>query len=405
MIGVRRGLSLLIALAALACEEAAAPDAPDPIVEDGHAFVADPAVGRAALETSLADPTNGYSALRLARYTPEDWGALPAWRPRVRSITVRDLGAPLPTGGFDDWWGELGDDALPADRAGIEALGARAFTHFPAQVVPALRTVLADADATAAVGLIPDADGRLSGLVWVEVPGGRVEPALTCATCHSDGAAGRPNMAFDLGAVYDLAAQARTARGRWGPGRVDVTGDGIDNPTAFPDLRPIRFQTHLHRAATVRNGMLPLAVRIETLMITSTGDAWRPPRAVAFALAAYLWAMGDDLPPPARGPGRAVFDATCARCHAGEGLAGAPVPIDDVGTADAVARSPERGTGRWRVPSLRGVADRRLLFAAGGVRGGVEELLDPARAAAGHPFGLDLPAAERRALMGWLEGL
>lgn len=401
---VRRAPLLLLVLAALACEEAAAPDAPDPLVEDGHAFVAEPAVGRAALEASLVDPTNGYSALRLARYAPERWGALPAWRPRVRAIMVHELGGSPPTEGFEDWWGAWADDALPADRAGIEALGARAFTHFPAQVVPALRSVLGDAEAATTVGLIPDADGRLSGLVWVEVPGG-VEPALTCATCHSDGVAGRPNMAFDLGAVYDLAAQSRTARGRWGPGRVDVTGDGVDNPTAFPDLRPIRFQTHLHRAATVRNGLLPLAVRIETLMITSTGEAWRPPRSVAFALAAYLWSMGDALPPPAEGAGRAVFAATCARCHAGEGLAGAPVPIDDVGTADAVARSPERGTGRWRVPSLRGVADRRLLFASGGVRGGVEELLDPARAAAGHPVGLDLPAAERRALVGWLEGL
>ncbi len=40
---VRRALLLLLALAPLACEEAAAPDAPDPLAVDGHAFVAEPA--------------------------------------------------------------------------------------------------------------------------------------------------------------------------------------------------------------------------------------------------------------------------------------------------------------------------------------------------------------------------
>ena len=119
-----------------------------------------------------------------------------------------------------------------------------------------------------------------------------------------------------------------------------------------------------------------------------------------------MWSLGEALPAPAvEGRGRRVFEAECARCHAGDGLAGGPIPLGEVGTDDTVGRSPARTTGSWRVPSLRGVADRSLLFAGGSVRGGVEELLDPARVAPGHAYGLDLDADDRRALLDFLLSL
>ena len=61
--------------------------------------------------------------------------------------------------------------------------------------------------------------------------------------------------------------------------------------------------------------------------------------------------------------------------------------------------------GRYRVPSLRGVAARRLLLHDGSVRGGLDELFDPARLAPGHAFGLDLDAPARDDLLAYLRGL
>ncbi len=390
---------ILIGLAWVGCGEGAG-DPGDPELELGRAYVASWAVGRAALEAALEGVDNGYATQRRARYTEDDWGALPVWDPPVRAVAREDLGRGEPSDTTD--WVGLDADGAPWTREGLIELGRRAFQRYPVQVLPVLRHGLRDADGAARVGLGAQGGG-VGGLVWVLLSDGAIEPAMTCATCHDGGAAGRAAADFDLGRLQEEARGTRTAASRWGPGRLDVTGDDEDNPTAIPDLRPVRFQTHLHRAATMRNDLLALAVRTETLLIASSGGAFRPPRAVPFAMALYLRALADDLPPvPSEGAGRVVFDAHCARCHGGPGLSGGPLPIADVGTPDAVARSPERGTGRWRVPSLRGLGDRGLLFAGGGVRGGIDELLDPARAMPGHPFGLALAPSDRRALADFL---
>jgi hypothetical protein len=80
------------------------------------------------------------------------------------------------------------------------------------------------------------------------------------------------------------------------------------------------------------------------------------------------------------------------------------VPLDRIGTAPEVLTSPDRFTGTVRVPSLRGVGDRRRLFANGGVRD-VVEVLDPEREAPGHRFGLDLEAEDRDDLVAYLRTL
>ena len=70
-------------------------------------------------------------------------------------------------------------------------------------------------------------------------------------------------------------------------------------------------------------------------------------------------------------------------------------------TDPAVGLSATRGTGGYRVPSLRGVGSRRMLTASGAVPN-LEAMLDPAREAPGHPYGLDLEPEAREALLAFL---
>ena len=71
-------------------------------------------------------------------------------------------------------------------------------------------------------------------------------------------------------------------------GTVDVTSDDADNPVSITDLRPIRYQKYLHHTGMIHNSLPALAVRIETLAITSSSESVRPPRKIAAALALYL---------------------------------------------------------------------------------------------------------------------
>ena len=391
-----RLLLLLLLLAAGAgaaspgCVESQAdPDPSAEALDVGRRYVQDPEFRRGVLEGSLVNPDNGYSRLRLARYTEDDWGALPQWKPELAPVLPADPA---------DWTHEA-----------LVAAGRQAFFGYPIQVAPALR-LASDPDAATKYGV--------STALWIEIPDGD-ETAFSCSTCHARpagaGGGGEPeglragvtNDRFDYGAMLDDYYVRRTPSGAWGPGRADVTADDVDNPTAITDLRPIRLQTRLHKTASVRNGLAELAVRVETLIITNLGQAVRPPRETALALAWFLRSLADDLPlppPPGSGPGRQVFDAHCARCHAGDAMTGPPVPLAAIGTDPTVGESPERGTRRYRVPSLRGVGDRRPLLANGAVPD-VQSLLDPGRSAPGHPFGLDLSEAERTALLGFLAEL
>ncbi len=254
-----RRLSLLFVLGVAACggRTDLSEDTPPPtLLERGRAYVESFDVARAALEDSLVDPTNGYSRRRLDRYTEDEWGALVEFRPRVRFPGEGDWS--------DDTW-----DA-PFDEASLLALGERAFSAYPVQLRPELAI-----DDVESYGAWP------GSFVEVQTPAG-VSRALTCATCHArPGQPGVPNHRFDLGRLMDDWAGAQTANSEWGPGAVDVTGDDIDNPTAIPDLRPIAYQTHLHRAATIVNDPIALAVRTETLILTSLNENLRPPRIVA----------------------------------------------------------------------------------------------------------------------------
>jgi mono/diheme cytochrome c family protein len=348
---------------------AACGDASDP----SSRYLADVDFRRATLAASLIDPDNGYSRLRIAHYATGadgDWDRLPAWNPMVATLA--------PDGSRSDDEHAL-DVAASTDPVERLALGEAAFFRYPTQLWSGSLAI----PALVSVRFADDTRGA----------------ALTCATCHArvvDGAivAGLADEALDLG---------------WGPGRIDVAPPPGEEPIAIPDLRSVALQTHFHRDGTVRNdGVTALAIRIETLIITSHQSAIRPPREVALALAVFL---GSLAPAPAPSPtmgstaarGFDLFEAYCASCHRPPTFSGPPVPLDVVGTDERVGLSADRGTGGYRAPSLRGVATRGRLLHDASVDD-LEAFLDPNREG-GHRFGLDLAVDDREALLAYLTTL
>jgi mono/diheme cytochrome c family protein len=356
----------------------------------------EPGFRRAVLYDSLVSKDNLYARRRLASYRDDAWDALPEWNPEVSLVRAAD-GRSSSVLRFTR--GETREAAL-------RELGKRAFYTYPLQVVPYVSAALERADVEARYGLALH-EGRRGELVFVKTSDGRTSPAYTCATCHSAEVggvwiSGVPNrkLRVDL-----LLADAGVRTPSWGPGRVDVTADDVVNPTAIPDLRPTPFHEHLHRAGTVRNSLLGLAIRLETLAITSLDERARPPREVALGLALYVWSLGETLAPvPREGAGQEVFLRTCGECHRGEALSGPAVPYARVGGAPAIFESPERGTGNARVPSLRGVATRAPLLSSGAVQT-LEQLVSPERTDDAHPFGRELSESDRRELLEWLSRL
>jgi cytochrome c553 len=406
-----------------------------------RAYLDDPAFARAELVASLVNPSDGYAVIRLAHYATGadgDWDGLPEWNPPAEPIQAVELDAP---GGASP--GELSPAATPLaltasvtseDDPALIALGEAAFARYPVQVAPYFDVALASRAAAARFGVWVDDARGVGGLVRARMADGSGAVALTCSSCHARPdargvvAPGLPNAALDVGAAI-LAAEGVAAAlsddpiAAWGPGRVDVTTAAGVEPARIPDLRPVRWLTHLHQDATVRaRDLTALAIRIETLVVMSNEAVLRPPRVVALALAAYVRSLGDGLPPLDAGPrasahGAEVFAATCARCHAPPGLTGAPVPLAAVGTNPTLGLSLDRGTGFYRVPSLRGASTRGPLLHDGTIPS-LDALLDPARvtdaftgrlhgsgAVPGHPFGLDLSDADRRALIAYLAAL
>lgn len=404
---------------------------PSDVDEAQVAYLRDASSRRRALVESLVTPSNRYSELRLARYASggaDDWDRLPVWNPRAAIVAAGALDAPaaIPAGTLpaDARALELPDEAtVEPTSSSLVALGEEAFFRYPGQLAPP--TLPAPSRALAErYGLWIDEARGVGGLVRVEVAGGAAL-AYSCATCHADVVAGRlvpglPGARFDFGAVLadGTADSARAARLlAWGPGRVDVTTDDGTLPQRTSDLRPTRWLTHLQHDATVRQrDVVALAIRIETLLITSHGQSLRPPRVVALALAQFLWSLAEALPPPPE-QSAPLFAQHCAGCHTGPGFTGAPRTLAEIGTDPAVGLSPDRGTGLYRVPSLRGVAARPTLLHDGTLPS-VDALLDPARldpaftggargagAVRGHTFGLELEPAARAALAAYVRGL
>ena len=374
----------------------------------GALYAGDANYRRGELEASLVNPDNAYSRLRLERYTESAWGALPEWNPRTSAMELGSIDPPLD----ESAWSQLSIDDVPWQADALLELGREAFFRYPIQSFLPARGALGGTALAPRYGFWPDST-RLGGMVWTQFASGELLPALTCGACHaslSSGrvVAGKNNAELDLEAAtldYTSGDNGVTSSGR--EGRIDVTPDGLDNPTAIADLRAVRSQRHLQRAATVENGLIPLTVRIKTLIITSLAESARPPRKLAFALAWYLWNLEPEpqgAAPELAARGKALFLGECASCHEPPDFSGPSVPLEDVGTDRTVGESPDRFTGFYRMPSLRGVGNRRRLFANGGVFD-VREVLDPSRTAPGHEFGLGLSAEQREELLAYLATL
>jgi hypothetical protein len=431
-----RRVSLTLAALALGACGGSKPS-PAPTTPHELLYLRDASARRQALIDELVDPTNGYSSLRLAHYATGadgDWDALPAWNPRAASYPANALDAApaAPALPADAQAFTLPDEATwdPADPAtgpaSLVALGEDAFFRYPAQLAPGSLAPLTRAAADRYGLWVDDARG-VGGIVVAETDTG---PALafSCASCHADVVGGRvvpglPSAHVNLGRMFaDGGATDPIATNllAWGPGRNDVTTSDASLPERVSDLRPVRFVSHLQYDATVKQiDLVSLAVRVETLITTSHGQQNRPPRILALALAAYIWSLADSVPPTtsAGTPGETLFAGTCAPCHAGPGLTSAPVALDVVGTDPRCGLSPDRGTGNYRVPSLRGAALRPTLFHDGTLTG-LDELLDPARlddgytagargpgAVKGHVFGLGLTDVDRAALLDYVKTL
>jgi cytochrome c5 len=416
-----RSLAVPLLLAALA---ACKTDPAGP--SDGERYLTDPAARREMLVASLVNPDNGYSRLRLAYYETgksDDWALLPEWNPRVSVIGASELDGGIHASA------PLGADARALDpKQDLVALGADAFFRYPVQIAPQAEVAGASRASFDRFGFWSDEAHGAGGLVRVELNDGTHALGYTCATCHASQRNGSLVIGVDNEKIQlgDLALAAAgpgappnlvAAWQTWGPGRNDVTTTIGTEPVRIADLRPVRWLTHLQADASVaQHDMATLAIRIETLIITSHERSIRPPREVALGLAAYIWSLADALPTPKASAGEAVFRSHCSACHSQPALTGAPVPLAAVGTDPKIGLSADRGTGTYRVPSLHGAGTRGALFHDASI-GSLEELLNPARveadyaggrrpgAVVGHTYGLDLDEDSRASLVAYLQTL
>jgi hypothetical protein len=167
---------------------------------------------------------------------------------------------------------------------------------------------------------------------------------------------------------------------------------------------------------------------------------------ILYAIGVYLLSLEppkNPLPAPANlvERGRRIFvSETCVGCHVppnftsgkltlAQGFTPPPDHLNradflnvSVGTDPGLALHTRKGTGFYKVPSLRGLWYRSMLLHDGSV-GNLEEMFDPdrlkpehvpggwagpgvtKRAIPGHPFGLGLNADDKAALLAFLRSL
>ena len=426
-----RALAITLLAIAIGCGDTTptppspTPPAPEPwsdawLLAQATPYLTDATARRAALESSLANPANLYSRIRLAAYglATGGWDLLPVWNPRSIPVTDAVIAS--------------GEPALPADRAplwnGVTPttmpawieLGRRVFFEYPMRAEVFMEYALTEPALAAAVGIERTRDGNVPGLVVFANIDGETRVGITCAICHStvkngELVVGQARRTFDYGRlrltfdqVHGTVRSPEEAKrmASWGPGRADVTEDDDEDPVAIPDLWGLRHQRWLTQAGTIRHDSpLALAIRQETQLTDSNHARVRPPRELAWALAMYIYSLS---PPPSTARkndrGAALFTAHCARCHANAAFGGNPIAAATIGTDPALATGRGRGTGKYRVPTLLGVRDGAPYLHDGTV-GSLAELLSSSRRVSGHPAGTALAQADRDALIAFLETL
>jgi cytochrome c553 len=250
------------------------------------------------------------------------------------------------------------------------------------------------------------------------------------------------------------------------PGVAFRIGTGVVNVPKIPDLVGVKDRKYLDATGLVRHRSLGDLMRYAALVGGKMsgmerhmsyggrplGDLPDPMTKLRYtdeqlyALAQYIYAL---KPPPNPNKlddwakrGREVFEGEgCARCHSSKAYGGSTLtPVDgvtvpekhpaaadivqkSVGTDADLALNTRKGTGFYRVPSLRGLWYRGLLEHNGSVNS-LEDWFDSrriqanyvptgwkgppgtkTRAVMGHKYGLDLSAADRKALIAFLRTL
>lgn len=410
------------------------------LLREGRRFIDDTPYRRAALEHALTNHGNVYSRVRLASYGlgSRGWDMLPVWTPRSRPVTA-ELAAPLARGEMPEvaaTHAPLWDGVEPTTMADWVALGRRVFFEFPMRAEVFMEHGLTRPDLATAVGIERTSAGDVPGLVVFANVDGETRVGITCAICHSTVKAGvtipgsarrafdygRLRLAYftDTGAPIDPSLARRM--GGWGPGRADVTEDDDEDPVTIPDLWGLRDQRWLTQAGTIKHDSpLALAIRQETQLTDSNHALIRPPRALAWALAMYVYSLAPPAvtvaPSPLLARGTEVFRENCSGCHANAAYGGRTIAATAIGTNPSLATGRGRGTGSYRVPPLVRVRDGAPYLHDGSV-GSLSELLSaerlaPAYAAGrlgrgpipGHRAGTELVAADRAALIAFLDTL
>ena len=244
-------------------------------------------------------------------------------------------------------------------------------------------------------------------------------------------------------------------------------GTSLRYPAQIPDLIGIKDRRYLDHTGLVRHRSIGDLMRYAALnqsldQLARYGDfvsaggvpdpatspspaAWRYSDEQLYALAKYLYSL---TPPPnpnrfdaLAARGKEVFTRDgCASCHTAPlytnnkltPVDGFEIPKEhfgrfeirrgSVGTDPASALQTRRGTGYYKVPSLKGVWYRGP-FEHNGSVATLEDWFDPkrlnddhiptghigygfkTRAVKGHEFGLDLPAGDKKALIAFLKTL
>jgi hypothetical protein len=231
-------------------------------------------------------------------------------------------------------------------------------------------------------------------------------------------------------------------------------------PTKVPDLIGLKERQYIDHTGTHRLRGAADVMRYAALVSCCDSGDFGPHRVLTDAQRKILYRMSDDIlfalaeylfaltPPPNPNAGdsrvstgKSVFDRSgCGTCHApplytnnkltlAQGYTppadhpnSADIMAVSVGTDPNLALKTRKGTGLYKVPSLKGVWYRGMFSHDGSVTT-LEEWFDPARlgddyiptgfkgynvtrrAVLGHPFGLALSAEDKAALIAFLKSL